>query len=50
MAPFSYSSNGVVDVVTFLPLVLVCRGGRRFGRWLSRLIRLVNRLLLECSR
>jgi hypothetical protein len=28
----------------------VAKGGRRFGRWLSRLIRLVNLLLSECSR
>jgi hypothetical protein len=29
--------------------VRICRGGRRFGRRLSRLIRSVNRLLSECS-
>jgi hypothetical protein len=29
---------------------ILCRGGRRFGRRLSRLIRSVNRLLSECNR
>jgi hypothetical protein len=28
----------------------IIRGGHRFGRRLSRLIRLVSRLLLECIR
>jgi hypothetical protein len=36
--------------VDFLPGFVLSRGGRWFGRRLSRLIRSVNRLLSECSR
>jgi hypothetical protein len=35
------------NVINIIP---ANRGGRRFGRRLSRLIRSVNRLLSECSR
>jgi len=40
----------VKGTFTLGPEVEGSRGGRRFGRRLSRLIRLVNRLLSECSR
>jgi hypothetical protein len=36
--------------VFFFFFYIIVRGGRRFGRRLSRLIRSVNRLLSECSR